>query len=46
MPISLPQDLRIREAHDIAHTLELRILERMGLETTIHVDPKEQEERD
>lgn len=44
--ISLPQDLRIREAHDIAHTLELRILERMGLETTIHVDPQEQEERD
>jgi cation diffusion facilitator family transporter len=44
--ISLPQDLRIREAHDIAHSLETRILERMGLETTIHVDPKEQEDRD
>jgi cation diffusion facilitator family transporter len=44
--ISLPQDLRIREAHDIAHSLEIRILERIGLETTIHVDAKEQEERD
>ena len=44
--ISLPQELKIREAHKIAHSLETRILEQMGLETTIHVDPKEQEERD
>jgi len=44
--ISLPQDLKLREAHQIAHTLETRILERMGLETTIHVDTKEQEEKD
>lgn len=44
--ISLPQDLKIREAHKIAHSLETHILEQMGLETTIHVDPKEQEERD
>jgi len=44
--ISLPQELKIREAHKIAHSLETRILEQMGLDTTIHVDPKEQEERD
>jgi len=44
--ISLPQELRLREAHKIAHTLETRIHEDMGLETTIHMDPKEQEERD
>jgi cation diffusion facilitator family transporter len=44
--ISLPQDLSLREAHLIAHTLETRIREDMGLETTIHMDPKEQAERD
>jgi len=44
--ISLPQELKIREAHKIAHSLETHILEQMGLDTTIHVDPKEQEERD
>jgi cation diffusion facilitator family transporter len=44
--ISLPQDLKLQEAHRIAHTLETHIFERMGLETTIHMDTKEQEERD
>ncbi len=44
--ISLPQDLRLQEAHRIAHLLETRIQEVMGLETTIHMDPKEQEDRD
>ena len=44
--ISLPGDLRLAQAHDIAHTLETEILKALGLETTIHVDPKEQEERD
>jgi len=44
--ISLPQDLKLQEAHKIANTMETRIFERMGLETTIHVDTKEQEERD
>jgi divalent metal cation (Fe/Co/Zn/Cd) transporter len=44
--ISLPQELKLREAHRIAHTLETRIHAQMGLETTIHMDPLEQEERD
>ena len=44
--ISLPQELRLREAHKIAHTLETRIQEEMGLETTIHMDTQEQDQRD
>jgi cation diffusion facilitator family transporter len=44
--ISLPQDLRLKEAHNIANTLETMIHERLGLETTIHVDPREQAEQD
>jgi cation diffusion facilitator family transporter len=44
--ISLPQDLKLSQAHEIAHTLETLIGQQMGLETTIHVDPLEQEERD
>lgn len=44
--ISLPQNLKLREAHSIANNLETLIHERLGLETTIHVDPREQEERD
>jgi divalent metal cation (Fe/Co/Zn/Cd) transporter len=44
--ISLPQDLNLRQAHSIANDLEILIHKRLGLETTIHVDPKEQEEKD
>lgn len=44
--ISLPQDLRLKEAHNIANTLETMIHERLGLETTIHMDPREQAEQD
>lgn len=44
--ISLPGNLRLAQAHEIAHTLETEILKAFGLETTIHVDPLEQEERD
>jgi cation diffusion facilitator family transporter len=44
--ISLPEDLKLKNAHRIAHTLEMRILEQMGLETTIHVDPQEEDEQD
>jgi cation diffusion facilitator family transporter len=44
--ISLPEELRLREAHKIAHLLETRIHEDLGLETTIHMDTKEQERPD
>jgi cation diffusion facilitator family transporter len=44
--ISLPQDLKLREAHSIANILETMIHERLGLETTIHMDTREQEEQD
>ena len=44
--ISLPQDLKLRETHSIANNLETLIHERLGLETTIHVDPREQAEKD
>jgi cation diffusion facilitator family transporter len=44
--ISLPQDLRLWEAHKIAHTLETRIQNDMGLEPTIHMDTREQKEQD
>jgi cation diffusion facilitator family transporter len=44
--ISLPQELRLREAHKIAHLLETKVQEDLGLETTIHMDTKEQDERD
>jgi cation diffusion facilitator family transporter len=44
--ISLPQDLKLREAHRIANRLETRLLECLDLETTIHVDTREQPDRD
>jgi cation diffusion facilitator family transporter len=44
--IALPEELRLREAHKIAHLLETRIQEDLGLETTIHMDTKEQEQPD
>jgi len=44
--IALPQELKLREVHEIANKLETLILKRLGIHTTIHVDPLEQEERD
>lgn len=44
--ISLPQDLKLREAHSIANNLETLIHERLGLQATIHVDSREQAEKD
>jgi len=44
--ISLPQELKLREAHRIANNLETLIHERLGLETTIHMDTREQAEKD
>jgi cation diffusion facilitator family transporter len=44
--ISLPRDLRLGDAHKIAHLLETKIQEVLGLEATIHMDTNEQVERD
>jgi len=44
--IALPQDLKLKEAHRIAHDLETVIGAEMQIEATIHIDPAEQGDRD
>ena len=42
--INLPPDMTILEGHDIADMIEKQLRERMGIETTIHIEPKKQTE--
>ncbi|MFC1628161.1 cation diffusion facilitator family transporter [Gemmatimonadota bacterium] len=37
--IGLPSDMRLQEAHAIADMLEGRIMEEMGIDATVHIDP-------
>lgn len=37
--IWLPADMRLADAHAIAHKLEMEIWKRLGVEATVHVDP-------
>jgi cation diffusion facilitator family transporter len=39
--INLPSDMTLKEAHEIASKYEKEIKKRFGLETTIHIEPKE-----
>ncbi|HDS59537.1 MAG TPA: cation transporter [Thermoplasmatales archaeon] len=41
--LHLPPDMRLREVHDIAHRVEEALREEMGVEATVHVDPREEE---
>ncbi len=37
--IGLPAMMRLQEAHEVADRLESRIMEEMGIEATVHIDP-------
>lgn len=39
--IGLASELRLSEAHEIGHTLEIAIRDEMGIEATVHIDPME-----
>jgi len=44
--IRLPPDMKLKEAHKIVKEIENRVMEEMGMETTVHVDPIKNESLD
>lgn len=43
--LRLPPRMRLQEVHAIAHRVETALREEMGVEATVHVDPREEQEK-